>query len=180
MRIITNDFGLIKLGNKLVPGIYQSMSVNGSIKVDKVEIEGQSGSSKQPLGYNEPDITLSLKLPTDEESDCYDKVEELAGIFQKTDANAKPYIYNVVNKLTAAWGINEVIFDSLKTKDSNKDNAIIAELHFIEYKPVLVEKESRANLSGSQSTDEEAFAESNEGNSSNNLPESPAVDDDEV
>lgn len=178
MKVITNDHGLIKLDDKIIPGVYQSMTVNNSIKIDEVDIKGASGTSKQPQGYNDAKITLTLKLQTDKQTDCYEKAEKLVAIFQNTDSNAKPYIYNVINRLTTAWGIDEVIFDDLKTKDSNKDNTILAELHFIEYKPVVVEKESRAKLSDSQENSEVAFADNQSTNNQTSTPESPAVDDD--
>lgn len=183
MITITDDFGKIRLNGQTIPGIYQNMSVKGAIKVDKPEIEGQSGSSKLPMGYKDAVITLTLKLDTDDQYSCYDKVEQLAGIFKNTDENAKPYIYNVVNKLTEAWGINEIIFDELETRDSNKDNSIIANIHFTEYKPVMISKEDRANLNTSDDVNEEDFANDQSQNNSNNSKAddltSPAQDDDQ-
>ncbi|GAB6100442.1 hypothetical protein JCM16358_23210 [Halanaerocella petrolearia] len=182
MKVITNDYGLIKLGDKVIPGVYQNMSVKNSIKIDEVDIKGASGTSKQPQGYNDAKITLTLKLQTDNQTDCYEKVEKLVSIFQNTDSNAKPYIYNVVNRLTSAWGIEEVVFDDLKTKDTNKDNTILAELHFVQYKPVVVEKEERSNLEQSDETDVNGFSGDSysyySDSQSVSLPPSPAEDDD--
>lgn len=182
MKIITDDFGKIRLGDQELPGIYESMQISGSIKIDQTDIAGSSSAGKQPMGYNEPEIVLAIKLDTDEQMDCYEKTKVLTGIFQNTDENAKPYIYNIVNKHTDAWNISEIIFSYLKTSDNNKSNAILAELHFQEYKPIIVDKENKAQVDASNETDQEGFAETNQNNStiSTNLPESPAVDDDEV
>ncbi|MDI3547882.1 MAG: hypothetical protein PWR10_1534 [Halanaerobiales bacterium] len=180
MKIITDDFGKIKLGDHELPGIYESMRITGSIKIDKVDIPGSSAGGKQPLGYNEPEIVLSLKLTTDNETDCYEKTKTLTNIFQNTDENAKPYIYTIINKHTEAWNISEVIFDYLKTFDTNKDNTIMAELHFQEYKPIIVEKESRAQLDNSNQPESSGFVETDQDiNNDSNLPDSPAMDDDE-
>lgn len=182
MKIIRDDFGKIRLGDQELPGIYESMRISGSIKIDQADIAGSSGTGKQPMGYNDPKITLTLKLNTDEETDCYEKAKILTRIFQNTDKNAKPYIYNIVNKHTDAWNISEVIFSYLKTNDDNKSNAIFAELHFQEYEPIIVSAESRAQVDSSNETDQEGFAKSNHNNNteSTNLLESPAVDDDEI
>lgn len=180
MKIITDDFGKIRLGDHEIPGIFESMRITGSIKIDKADIPGSSGGGKQPLGYNEPEIVLTIKLDTDNNLDCYEKTKILTGIFQNTDENAKPYIYNIVNKHTDAWNISEIIFNYLKTNDTNKSNAIFAELHFQEYKPIIVDKENRVQPDGSNQTDPEGFAGSGQSNDiAADLPESPAVDDDE-
>ena len=93
MKVITNDHGLIKLDDKIIPGVYQSMTVNNSIKIDEVDIKGASGTSKQPQGYNDAKITLTLTIQKDKQNEITmdDVVKHFPG---KTEQNVYEFMNN--------------------------------------------------------------------------------------
>lgn len=180
-QTITSDFGQVKLGKTLLPGAFAGMDIQGQVRVDDLTIAGQSGSSKQPLGFEDAKISLEIRLLTDEESTCYDKAEQIVQIFQAVDSAAKPFIYRIVNKHTALWKIKEVVFEGLRTKETNQDDTLIASLEFTEYRPVLVAKEKRTQVQQTPAgTNKDAFAKANPTTPSQTTVKTPAVDDDKV
>ncbi|WP_334110588.1 LysM peptidoglycan-binding domain-containing protein [Thermodesulfitimonas autotrophica] len=140
-EIITDDFGQVKLGEQVLPGVIQQIEIECNVRVDMEEVPGQSGSSKQPQGYEDAKITIRIVLPTDEESNCYSKVAELERSFKKVDSQAKPYVYRIVNKHAAARGISQVVYQGLRTTEGNGDDTITAEISLLEFKPVVVKTE---------------------------------------
>lgn len=145
-QVITDDFGQIKVGDTLLPGILQKIEIEGSVRIDDMEVPGSSGSSKQPQGFEDAVIYIELLLPTDDTSSCYDKLQTLVSVFKKVDKYAKPYIYRIVNKHTQVWNIKEVVFKNCRTMEDNRTDSIKATLEFKEYKPVLVKVEQISSV----------------------------------
>lgn len=143
---ITNEAGAIKLGDTLLPGVFTSIEVDGKLRIDEKEVPGQSGKSKQPLGFEDAKISLKLRLITDEETDCYDKAAVLVNLFQTVDKQAKPYVYRIVNRLLELWHITEVLFEDIKIRDNKGSDTLQADLSFTEYKPALVAVEAKAEV----------------------------------
>lgn len=146
MEVITNEAGDIKLNDTLLPGVFIRMEVGGKLRFDEKDVPGSSGKRKQPLGYEDAEITLSIRLLTDDNSDCYEKLDVLTSLFHNIDNSAKPYVYRIVNRHVTKWNIREVLFSELRTSETNQDNTIEAALSFVEYKPALVEAEAKAYI----------------------------------
>lgn len=145
MRIeITDECGEIKLGDTLLPGIMQKISVDGSVKFDEKSVSGSSGAKKQVIGYEDARISVVLILPNDDQSTPFVKLQSIVNLFHSLDEAAKPQIYQLTNEHTAAWGISEVLFQSCRTEDDNRRDYIKATLDFVEWEPVLVQVEERA------------------------------------
>ena len=144
MDVITAEAGEIKLNDTLLPGVFQSMEISGSLRIDEKKVPGSSGKRKQPLGYEDASVSLSLKLLTDDASTCYEKAGVLTGLFHNVDNKAKPYVYRIVNRHLLKWNIREVLFKELRTSEDNRRDTISATLEFTEYKPALVAAESKA------------------------------------
>lgn len=142
--IITDDVGFVKLGGVLLPGIFEGCEIRGNVKLDEIDVPGQSGKSTQPMGFEDAVIVLKLRLNNEGGSSPYEKARTIVGLFRRMDKNAKPYVYRIVNKLASIWGIKEVIFKELVTYDANADDTLRAELTLREYKPVIVKKEAMA------------------------------------
>lgn len=151
-KIITGSAGDVMLNDTLIPGVYQSLEIIGKLQIDEKDVPGSSGKRKQPMGYEDAEITLTLRLLTDDATDCYEKVATLARLFQNVDNTAKPYVYRIVNRLLAAWKIKEVLFAGLRTEDDNKSNSIKAYLDFVEYRPAIVAAEAKAQTPALKST----------------------------
>lgn len=152
MEVITNEAGQIKLNDTLLPGIFESMEVSGKLRFDEKSVPGSSGKRKQPLGYEDAGITLNVKLLTDEESDCYEKLDKLTSLFHNIDNKAKPYVYRIVNRHLTKWNIREILFSELRTSEDNREDTIKAALGFVEYKPALVAAEAKAAAPPSKSS----------------------------
>lgn len=143
-EIITDDFGRVKLGDRVLPGVVQQIEIEGEVRVDAEKVPGQSGSAKQPQGYEDAKITIRLVLPTDEQGNCYAKAAELEKSFKKVDAQAKPFVYRIVNKHAAARGITHVVYQGLRTVEPSASDTITAEITLLEFKPVVVKTEKAA------------------------------------
>ncbi|MDQ7791258.1 MAG: SafA/ExsA family spore coat assembly protein [Clostridia bacterium] len=145
-EIITDDFGQVKLGDQILPGIIQQIEIDCSVRVDIEEVPGQSGASKQPQGYEDAKMTIRITLQTDEQNNCYDKAAKLESSFKKVDSQAKPFVYRIVNKHAAARGISQVVYQNLRTTEGNADDTITAEINLLEFKPVVVKTEQIAAM----------------------------------
>lgn len=143
-KVITNEVGAIKLGDTLLPGIFETIEVDGRLRIDEKEVPGQSGKSKQPLGFEDAKIRMTLKLLTDEQSDCYEKAAVIIRLFQTVDKQAKPYVYSITNRLLALWNITEVLFEDIKTSDAKGADTLMMDMSFTEYKPAIVAAEAKA------------------------------------
>jgi len=147
MALLTFEDGLITLGGQELPGLLDSLSVSGSFKSDSKEHDQLSGSVRTPLGWNDADISIVLKLTTDETGkNCYQKLKVLEKIFKKTDAKSNNEVYDVVNQHMQARSIRRVTFEKLKSSETNKDDVLMANLEFKEFIPQIVQTEQNASL----------------------------------
>ncbi len=69
-QLITFEDGVITLGGEDVPGILQSLSVDGKVRFDEQKVDGASGKKKTQQGFEDCEINVSLYLVTDAETSC--------------------------------------------------------------------------------------------------------------
>lgn len=141
--VITENIGEVKVGDTILPGIYQSLEVSRAVRLDEKKVPGRSGTSKQPQGFEDAEITLELVLTNDHDSPAREKLRSIAGLFQGQDKLARPFVYTIAHPVLADWGIRHVVFQSLKTRDDNLYDLIYCSLRFVEHVPVTVKKERR-------------------------------------
>lgn len=137
--LYADDPGQVKLGDVVLPGVFEGLDVEGELRIDEAEVPGQTGKKKQIHGYDDPTIVLKLRLLTDARGTAVDKLKIIAGLFRTAGGQRQPYVYRIVSRATAAWGIREVIFKRLRSSDSNLDDTIRVELEFIENRAVMVQ-----------------------------------------
>ncbi|MGE5606890.1 MAG: hypothetical protein ACM3YE_14535 [Bacteroidota bacterium] len=180
-EIFTNDLGEIKIGETILPGIYQSMEISGKLRFDESQMQGKSGTSKQPLGYEDAVINVSLILTTDDNFTCYDRLKVIIAVFYKVNKTGKPYVYKIVNHLTSVWGIREVLFTDIRVRDDNKKDYLVIDIVFQEYLPTIVKRELKAVPPGDLDpyTDFTKIEETSATLSTKADIESPAKDDDQ-
>ncbi len=142
------DDGKVFLGGSELDGILQNLSVRGSVLFDLAEQDGLSGKTKIPMGWEDADITLVLTLLTDENADCYDRLEVLDALFKGQDSNGNPLILDVRNRHCQARHIDRVVFSGLDSQENDKNDAIVATLAFSEHRPATVATEERVVASG--------------------------------
>lgn len=141
MAMIVFEDGRISLGGKEVPGILTELRVDGKVRFDEHKVDGNSGKTKIPQGYEDSDVMVALVLLTDDASDCYEKAAELNGLFRDTDNHANPQVLTVVNKHLRARGIKHVVFSRLETAENDKTDEIRATLAFVEHLPPIIKDE---------------------------------------
>lgn len=139
--------GEVSLNNVLIPGILKSQSIKGSVRFDEAEADGLSGKVKTPLGWEDADISLTMELCCDDNSNCYSKLAAINAIFKGADNGGNPKVYDVVNQHTYARGINQVVFAGLDSSETDEDDVILVTLNFIEHLPLIVQGEKRVTAS---------------------------------
>lgn len=178
-KVITKDFGQLKVGDTLIPGVFERLEVQGEVAVDEVDVLSESGTSKQPHGFKDASIGIALRLQNDDNSTPYDKLQVIVRVFQKVDASARPFIYRIVNQHTAIWGIKDVVFQGLTSSEDNQDDTIRVQLSFTEYRPTVVKSEAMAKTNTDKANTKTGFAQTRAaGNSGGKKVPTPAIDDD--
>ena len=144
VKPLTFADGVVRLGGEELPGVLKSLSVDGKVRYDEQAVDGASGKSKTPMGWEDQTVTISVVLTTDGEGDCYAKLEALAGYFKRPDAKANPQIYSLVNRHAQGRGIRQIVFDRLQTTESDQDDTILANMSFTEHNPPIIRTEAAA------------------------------------
>ncbi len=177
MKMITFDDGVVRLGEDEIPGILRSLRISGKVRFDEQKVDGASGKSKTPQGFEDSDIMISLYLVTDEDSDCYDKLETLSGMFRKVDDKANPQIYSVANRHLLARGVRQVVFSRLQTAENDRTDEITATLGFVEHNPPIVKMEkAQAKTPTARELAEKAAAAATGQSGSGSQSSSPSED----
>ena len=140
-KAIVFEDGVVSLGGKDLPGIMTDLRVAGQVRFDEQKVDGQSGKNKTPQGFEDSTISVGLDLLSDSDSDCYEKLEELNGIFKNVDSKANPLICSAVSRHLLARGIRQVVFDKLDSAESDEDDYIRVSLNFTEHNPPIVRTE---------------------------------------
>jgi len=134
---IDNNDGIIKIGSppEELPGIVESVSVNGSLLIDSKPVQGSSGKAKTVQGWDDAGFTIKLSLIDDPElgKTRWDFLRQIANVFQKIDKDGKPEIYTVSHPMAAAWGAARFLFESMESSESRTKRKITVSLEFTEY-----------------------------------------------
>lgn len=142
--LLTFEHGEIRLGDTLVPGVLQRLTVGGRVRYDEAEQDGLSGKTKTPMGWEDSEVSITLLLLTDAHSDCYSKLAAVNRLFKGHDNGANPRVLRVANPHLAARDVDEVVFDSLESMESDEDDTIEVTLRFTEHNPPIQVVEQRA------------------------------------
>ena len=145
MPELSFEDGSVKLSDIELPGILKRMAIRGKVQFDAAEADGASGKIKKFMGWEDSDISLTIELLTDDESDCYDKLFQINALFKLTDSvTVDPLLYSVVNRHCQAREIETVYFSGLNSDESDADDVIVCTLNFIEDNPPVVSTEKQA------------------------------------
>jgi len=137
--------GEVRLGNKILPGEFVSLTINGDVKFDHAERDHMSGRARIPLGWEATDIRLTLDLLTDAGTDCYAKLEMINKLFKGADKRANPKIYKVTGRHLRSRGVRDVVFAGLQSDEDNEIDIIRVTLCFLEHLPAAIKREKQAN-----------------------------------
>lgn len=129
--------GYVKVGGVVLPGIYKSMEIKSDALVEEKEVEGSATKPKQATGYEDAKITLEIQLYDTPDQSKEEKLSSLQNIFRSSGQEV-PSVQSIISEHTSIRGINQVIFKSLSTKETNQKDSITASLEFWEYIPVTI------------------------------------------
>ena len=143
------------IGSVTLPVPPRSMRIKQALKIDEIEIKGRSGKVKQPVGYQDSEITLELEICDREEGGkvvetSRERFEHVQGLFRPS-REALPEPQEIVSTLTDACGIRQVLIKELEVHDN--------ELDFISCTLQLTEFESVENQLKTQAQEQEVAAE---------------------
>lgn len=141
--ILRFEHGEVRMGDVLIPGVLKALSIAGRVRFDDAQVEGASGKTKTATGWEDADIALSMELLSDDESNCYSKLARINAIFKGIDSGSNPKVYDVVNAHAISRGIDQVVFASLDSAETDEDDVITATLNFTEHIPIIREKEKQ-------------------------------------
>ena len=145
------DHGEVRLGGTLVPGVFAGMDVADSVRFDEAGMDNSSGKKKIPMGWEDSLVTLELDLLTDSTT-CYEKLARVNYIFKGMDNNSNPKVYDIVNVHTAARGVSQVVFKTLRSSEGSEDDVIRVTLEFEEHDPPTIPNELRKSSQTAGST----------------------------
>ena len=144
---LTFDDGVVTLDGETVPGILVSVSIRGSVRFDEAEQDGSSGKVKTPMGWEDSDVSLALDLLTEEDSLCYDKLQQINALFQGQDSGGNPKVYALNNRHAQARAVDQVVFAGLQSMENDRNDIIRVSLNFVEQGPAVAAAEARAATS---------------------------------
>lgn len=139
MILVTTDTGQCKVGDTILPGVFESLEITGTVQTDEAEIKGKKSRVTQAVGYTNTRLRLSLVLiPKNDGGDCSQQIRTIQQLFRKSPSQEVPGVYRIVNKHAQSRNINEIIFSEFRTYEDNRNEKIIVSLEFIEHVPVNV------------------------------------------
>ena len=143
------------IGNVTLPVPPRHMRIKQALKIDEIDIQGRSGKIKQPIGYEDAQITIDLEICDKEEGGkvvqtARERFEQIQGMFRPSrEAIQEPQ--EIVSTLTEACGIRQVLIKELEVHDN--------ELDFISCTLQLTEFESVENQLRAQAQEQMASEE---------------------
>ena len=143
------------IGSVTLPVPPRSMRIKQVMKIDEIEIKGRSGKVKQPVGYQDSQITIELEICDREEGGkvvetARERFEQVQGLF-RTSREALPEPQEIVSTLTDACGIRQVLIKEIEVHDN--------ELDYISCTLQLTEFESVENQLKTQAQQQEVAVE---------------------
>ncbi|MDP8238941.1 MAG: hypothetical protein P9X24_07615 [Candidatus Hatepunaea meridiana] len=143
------------IGDLVLPVPPRRMRIKQALKIDEIEIKGRSGKLKQPIGYQDSQITIELEICNKEENGnviekARERFEQIQKLFRES-RESLPEPKEIVSTLTDACGIRQVLIKEIEVHDNELDY-ISCTLHLTEF-------ESVENQLKTQAREQEAVSE---------------------
>jgi len=137
-----NAYMDVLLGGIILPVPPKAMKIKQSMKIDEIEIPGRSGKVKQPIGYEDAEVTLTLEIPATYENGrikekAPDRFQTIQNLF-RSSKDAQPQAVDIASTLTEACGIHQVLIKSMEVSDNSLD-MVSVNLTLIEYESIEVQ-----------------------------------------
>lgn len=137
---------------------HESMTVRQAVIFDERRVPGRSGKVKQPVGYEDAEISVTLQLVDEEDANgsvVTSALEQYGALQQtfrdrsdpvgSTTARSVPTIYSISSRMTDACGITTVVFQDIDGRESPGSTDIEVTLTFKEFDPktLIAERSGR-------------------------------------
>ena len=132
------DEGKIKLDGKDLPGIFQSLAINGELIIDSSGAGG-SGVRKILRGIGDNKVAISLVLLGG--AGAYVQLEELETLFRTVNDHVPKY-FTIAHPHLTARKITNVIFKGLASSEGCASDKIEVTLQFEEFVAVEYHEDS--------------------------------------
>lgn len=140
---LTFEDGILTLDGEAIPGVFVDSNIVCDVKIDEAQSDQLSGKKKTPMGWEDAEVDFDFELLSDDDGDCYEKLARLNTMFKGYGGSASPKIFTIINRHIQARGIEQVLFKTLASRDSDRIDTVFASLHFVEHTPPIVQAEER-------------------------------------
>jgi hypothetical protein len=156
---VDSEDGIVQIGSppEDLPGILESIEINGSLLIENASQQGRSGKVKIVHGWDDAAllITLSLIDNSGAGKTRWDYLKQIAAIFKKVSGAGKPEVYTLLHPMTAAWGAKQLLFSDLKSSEARGRRKISLSLEFVEYDSaagIIQDRQATANEAKKEET----------------------------
>jgi len=132
------------------PVPHGQMRVRQEVRIDEVEAPGRSGKIKQAVGYQDSEISIGLRLYSDDDGKtALDKYAVLQDAFRKRDnADSLPRVFSIQSPLTDACRIQTVLFKGLEISDAEGTDQLEVTVSLTEFEPIEAKVDERGGSGG--------------------------------
>jgi hypothetical protein len=138
--------GIVSVGSppSKLPGILESISINGKLLFETAQLEGRSGSVKIVQGWEDSTVAIELLVLDDTESkkSRFQALKEITSIFKQVK-DGVPDVYVLQHPAVEAWQVRSVLFSDLKSTEKRGRQQIVVSLSFVEYDPLVATMQKR-------------------------------------
>ncbi|MDY2651036.1 MAG: transcriptional regulator [Eisenbergiella porci] len=142
----------VMIDGVILPGLYKSIEVTTSAKVDEQEVEGSSVKPKQATGYEDATINIELELYDSPNASKEEKLITIQNLF-RIKGQELPDVHQIISAHTSIRNVDQVIFKNLVSKEANNKEVLKVTLEFMEYIPQTIKARKKGSKSaGTAST----------------------------
>ena len=162
-----SDVMEVKLGDLVLSVPPRQMKIKQTLKIDEIDIPGRSGKVKQPVGYEDSEITIELEISHQEiglqvMKTAGERFKEIQSLFRASPDTIQSPV-PIVSSLTEACGIEQVLIRDIDLRDDPEYDYLVCTLTLTEYDSIA--NQLLEQVTAQQQT-EEALEEADE-----NMPE---------
>lgn len=99
----------VMIDGVILPGLYKSIEVTTSAKVDEQEVEGSSVKPKQATGYEDATINIELELYDSPNASKEEKLLTIQNLF-RIKGQELPDVHQIISTHTSIRNVDQVIF----------------------------------------------------------------------
>ena len=168
VQVTTNPGPLeVMIGDLILSVPPRQMTIKQTLKIDEIAIPGRSGKVKQPVGYEDSQITIELEISHEEiglqvVKTAQDRYKEIQTLFRPGPDTIQAPV-PIVSSLTEACGIEQVLIKDIDLRDDPEYDYLVCTLTLTEFDSIANQLLEQVT---SQQQAEEAAEEAEE-----NMPE---------